>query len=62
MSHGNLYISVTKYFTRICIGQIMFFPDLSYTVPQYFMTLALMAERQKVNYFESSGVVQELEM
>ena len=33
------------------------FPDLSYTVSQYFMTLAL----QEVNNFESSVVVQELE-
>ena len=37
------------------------FPDLSYTVSQYFMTLALMAFRQEVNNFESSVVVQELE-
>ena len=39
----------------------MFFPDLSYTVSQYFMTLALMAVRQEVNNFEISVVVQELE-
>ena len=39
----------------------MFFPDLSYTVSQYFMTLALMAVRQEVNNFERSVVVQELE-
>ena len=37
------------------------FPDLSYTVSQYFMTLALMAVRQEVNNYESSVVVQELE-
>ena len=43
------------------IGQNIFFPDLSYTVSQYFMTLALMAVRQEVNNFESSVVVQELE-
>ena len=51
----------TKYFTRIFIGQNIFFPDLSYTVSQYFMTLALMAVRQEVNNFENSVVVQELE-
>ena len=33
------------------------FPDLSYTVSQYFMTLALMAVRLEVNNFESSVVV-----
>ena len=43
------------------IDQNMFFPDLSYTVSQYFMTLALMAVRQEVNNFENSVVVQELE-
>ena len=43
------------------IGQNIFFPDLSYTVSQYFMTLALMAVRQEVNNFKSSVVVQELE-
>ena len=37
------------------------FPDLSCTVSQYFMTLALMAVRQEVNNFEISVVVQELE-
>ena len=37
------------------------FPDLSYTVSQYFMTLALMAVRQEVNNFENSVFVQELE-
>ena len=47
----------TKYFARIFIGQNIFFPDLSYTVSQYFMTLALMAVRQEVNNFESSVVV-----
>ena len=36
-------------------------PDLSYTVSQYFMTLALMTVRQEVNNFGSSVVVQELE-
>ena len=49
------------YFARIFIDQNIFFPDLSYTVSQYFMTLALMAVRQEVNNFESSVVVQELE-
>ena len=43
------------------IDQNIFFLDLSYTVSQYFMTLALMAVRQEVNNFESSVVVQELE-
>ena len=43
------------------MGQNIFFPDLSYTVSQYFMTLALMAVRQEVYNFESSVVVQELE-
>ena len=33
----------------------------SYTVSQYFITLALMAVRQEVSKFESSVVVQELE-
>ena len=51
----------TKYFTRIFKGQNIFFPDLSYTVSQYFMTLALMAVRQEANNFEISVVVQELE-
>ena len=51
----------TKYFTGIFIGQNIFLPDLSYTVSQYFMTLALMKLRQEVNNFESSVVVQELE-
>ena len=51
----------TKYFTRFFIGQNIFFPDLSYTVSQSFMALALMAVRQEVNNFESSVVVQELE-
>ena len=50
----------TKYFTRIFYRPELF-PDLSYTVSQYFMTLALMAVRQEVNNFESSVVVQELE-
>ena len=44
------------------IGQNIFSPDLSYTVSQYFMTLALMAVRQEVNDFENSVVVQELEL
>ena len=43
------------------IDQNIYFPDLSYTVSQYFMTLDLMAVRQEVNNFESSVVVQELE-
>ena len=43
------------------IDQNIFFPNLSYTVSQYFMTLALKAERQEVNNFESSVVIQELE-
>ena len=43
------------------IDQNIFFLDLSYTVSQYFMTLALMAVRQEVNNVESSVVVQELE-
>ena len=37
------------------------FHYLSYTVSQYFMTLALMAVRKEVNSFESYVVVQELE-
>ena len=52
----------TKYFARFFIGQSIFFPDLSYTVSQFFMTSALMAVRQEVNNFESSVVVQELEI
>ena len=52
---------VTKYFARIFYRPERFFPDLSYTVSQYFMTLALMAVRQEVNDFEISVVVQELE-
>ena len=51
----------TKYFTRILYRPEHIFPDLSYTVSQYCMTLALMAVRQEVNNFESSIVVQELE-
>ena len=51
----------TKYFTRLFYRQNIFFPNLSYTVSQYFMTLALMAVRQEVNTFGSSVVVQELE-
>ena len=50
----------TKYFTRFFYMNI-FSPDLSYTVSQYFMTLALMAVRQEVDNFESSVVVQKLE-
>ena len=51
----------TKYFTRSFIDQNMFFSYVSYTVSQYFMTLALMAVGQEVNNCESSVVVQELE-
>ena len=43
------------------VSQNIFFPDLPYTVSQYYMTLALMAVRQEVNNFESSVVVQQLE-
>ena len=50
----------TKYFTRIFYRPEPIFPDISYTVSQYFMTLAL-AVRQEVNNFESFVVVQELE-
>ena len=49
------------YFTRIFYGPEHIFPDLSYTVLQYFMTLALMAVRQEVNNFEISEIVQEQE-
>ena len=62
MSPGNLYLSV--YFTSpefFFIDHNIFFPNLSYTVSQYFMTLALMAVRQEVNNLEISVVVQELE-
>ena len=51
----------TKYFTRIFYRPEHIFPDLSYTVSQFFMTLALMAVTQEVNILESSEVVQELE-
>ena len=51
----------TKYFARIFKDQNIFFPDFSYTISQFFMTLALMAVRQEVNNFEGSVVVQELE-
>ena len=62
MSPGNLYLSVYLVLRQnFFIGQNIFFPDLSYTVSQYFMILALMAVRQDVNKFESSVVVQELE-
>ena len=54
-------ITLTKYFTRIFYRPEHIFPDLSYTVSQYFMTLALMAVRQEVNNFESSVIAQELE-
>ena len=50
----------TKYLNRISYRPEHIFPVLSYTVSQYFMTLALMAVRQEVNNFESSVVVQEL--
>ena len=43
------------------IDQNIFFPDLSYTVSQYFITLVLIAVRQEVSNFECSVVVQELE-
>ena len=33
----------TKYFTRNLIDQNIFFPELSFTVSQYFITLALIA-------------------
>ena len=52
---------LSKYFTRIFIGQNIFFPGLSYTVSQYIMNLPLMAVRQEVNNFESSVVVQEVD-
>ena len=39
------------------IDHNMFFPDLSYTVSQYFITLALIAVRQEVSDFESSVAV-----
>ena len=39
------------------INHNIFFPDLLYTVSQYFMTLGLMAVRQVVDNFESSVVV-----
>ena len=55
------YFQFAKYFTRIFIDQNIFYPDLSYTVSQYFMTLALMAVSQEINNLESSVVVQELE-
>ena len=62
MSPGNLYLSVYEVLHQnFFIGQNTLFPDISYTVSQYFMTLALMAVRQDVNNFESSVVVQELE-
>ena len=51
----------TKYFARMFHRPEHFFPDISYTVSQYFMTLALMAVRQEVNNIDSSVVVQELE-
>ena len=51
----------TKCFTGIFYRPEHIFPDLSYTVSQYFMTFALMAVAQKVNNFEISVVVQELE-
>ena len=44
------------------IDQNIFFTDLSYTGSQYCMTSALMAVRQDVNKFESSVVVQELDL
>ena len=48
----------TKYFTRIFYRPEHTFPDLSYTVSQYFMALALMTVAQEVNNFEFSVVVQ----
>ena len=51
---------LTKSFSRILNRPEHIFPDLSYTVSQYFMTLDLMAVRQEVNTLESSVVVQEL--
>ena len=52
-----------KYFTRIFYyyRPEHIFPDLSYTVSQNFITLALTAVRHEVNNFKSSVVVQELE-
>ena len=56
-----IYFSLLSTSPEFFIGQNIFFPDLSYTVSQYFMTLALMAVRQEVHIFESTVVVQELE-
>ena len=59
LSPGNLYLSVYYRSTSpaFSIDKNIFLPDLSYTVSQYFMTLALMTVRQEVNNFESSVVV-----
>ena len=44
------------------LDQNIYFPDLSNTVSQYLMTLALMAVKQGFNNFESSVIEQELEI
>ena len=67
MLPGNVYQSFSLLSTspEFFYRSEHIFPDLSYTVSWYFMTLALMAVRQdsqEVNNFESSVVVQELEL
>ena len=56
-----LSLSLLSTLPEFFIDQNIFFPELSYTVSQYFITLALIAVRQEISYFESSVVVQELE-
>ena len=58
---ASYIFQLTKYFTRIFYRPEHIFPDLSYTVSQYFMNLAMMAVRKEVTNFESFVVVQELE-
>ena len=56
-----LSLSLLRTSPEFFIDQNIFFPDLSYTVSQYFITLDLIAVRQEVSNFENSVVVQELE-
>ena len=48
---ASILVRVAK---LLCLS--IFFPDLSYTISQYFMTLALMAVRQEVYNFKISDV------
>ena len=55
-------LSLSKISPEFLIDQSRFLPDLSYTFSQYLITCFLTAVRHEVNNFESSVVVEELEL